>query len=88
MENQQPKKSAEIKIRCTDDFKKYVKNLSAKHDLPMTKIVELGFRKFDEKYQCATAKPKKVIHQADPVLIRELSKIGNNINQLARAVNI
>lgn len=82
-----PRRTSEIKIRCTPDFKKFVKDLGSKHNLPMTRIVELGFKKFDEKYQCDKPKSSKVIHQADPKLIYEISKIGNNINQLARAIN-
>lgn len=32
-------------------------------------------------------KPKKVIHTADPELIREVNRIGNNINQIAKHLN-
>lgn len=33
-------------------------------------------------------KPKKIVQAADPDLLRHLARIGNNLNQIARAVNM
>lgn len=32
-------------------------------------------------------KPRKVVHVADPELVRQVARIGNNLNQIARRVN-
>jgi len=34
------------------------------------------------------AKPKKIIHSADPELVRHVAWIGNNINQIAKHLNV
>jgi len=79
------KKTAEIKIRCTPRFKEWAKQKAEKHGLNLSEIVEAGFRKFDEKY--GKTKSQKVVHVADPELLRQLAKIGNNINQITKKVN-
>lgn len=33
-------------------------------------------------------KPKVIIHSADPDLVRHVAKIGNNINQIAKNLNL
>lgn len=33
-------------------------------------------------------KPRVIVHSADPVLIRHVAKIGNNINQIAKNLNL
>lgn len=79
------KKTAEIKIRCTPKFKEWAKQKAEKHGLTLSDMVEAGFRKFDDKY--GKTKSQKVVHVADPELLRQIAKIGNNINQIAKKVN-
>lgn len=72
---------AEIKIRCSPRFKSAFKAKAKELDLSMSELVRKAYLRIDSKIE------RKVIHQADPKLILELSKIGNNLNQIARAIN-
>ena len=42
----------------------------------------------DQKIEKPQAKAKKIIHAADPELIRHVAWIGNNINQIAKNLNL
>lgn len=42
----------------------------------------------NQEAKAPEAKAKRVIHSADPELIREVAKIGININQIAKHLNI
>ncbi|MDY0138021.1 MAG: plasmid mobilization relaxosome protein MobC [Thiomicrospira sp.] len=44
-------------------------------------------RSLGDQSRQLTQSPKTVIHQADPELVREVAKIGNNLNQIARHLN-
>ncbi|MFA6700796.1 MAG: MobC family plasmid mobilization relaxosome protein [Thiomicrospira sp.] len=50
-------------------------------------VSDLVRRSLSEQSRQLTQSPKTIIHQADPVLIREVAKIGNNLNQIARHLN-
>jgi len=80
------KKTAEIKVRCTLEFKGWVQEMARQKNKTISDMVVIGWEKFDKNYVAET-KPRKIIHQADPALIRKISKIGNNLNQIARKIN-
>lgn len=41
----------------------------------------------DQPIPQPNAKPKKIVHSADPELIRQINRIGININQIAKYLN-
>ena len=71
-------RNKEIKIRLTDAEHRRLSELSCGKPLaPWLRNLGLGEREFD------FSEPAK----ADPDLLRHLSAIGNNVNQIARAMN-
>ena len=42
----------------------------------------------DQKIEQPKPKAKKIIHAADPELVRHVAWIGNNINQIAKHLNL
>ena len=72
-----------IQIRLTDTEFNDIK----------TRAGELGTSTFlrqlalGQKIEQPKAKAKKVIHAADPELVRHVAWIGNNINQIAKHLN-
>ena len=72
-----------IQIRLTDTEFNDIK----------TRAGELGTSTFlrqlalGQKIEQPKAKAKKIIHAADPELVRHVAWIGNNINQIAHKVN-
>lgn len=81
MAKEKQKKSAEIKVRVTPQFKTAFKKKAVELNLSMSQLVEKSYVRIDDKIS------RKVIHQADPKLIYEVAKIGGNINQIARSLN-
>lgn len=80
-----PARATFVKVRCTDDERQV---WQAKAEAEGVTVADLLRRGAD----MPTGKPKQrpVIRrttEADPALIRQLAAIGNNLNQLARAVN-
>jgi hypothetical protein len=73
-----------IQIRLTDTEFNEIKNRSG----------ELGTSTFlrqlalGQKIEQPKAKPKKIIHSADPELVRHVAWIGNNVNQIAKHLNV
>jgi hypothetical protein len=72
---------AEIKVRCSPNFKKAFKRKADELNLSMSEMVRSSYTRIDAKVE------KKVVHSADPKLIFQLAKIGNNVNQIARILN-
>lgn len=70
-----------IYFRATRDEKELLKAKSESYDLNLSEwLRQLAFK----------GKPRKKVRSvpdADPLLIRELNRIGNNMNQLARNAN-
>lgn len=72
-----------IQIRLTDDEMKEIKKRAGN----ITTSTFLRQLALEQPIPQPTSKPKKVIHSADPELIREVNRIGININQLAKHAN-
>jgi hypothetical protein len=72
---------AEIKVRCSPNFKKAFKRKADELNISMSQMVRNAYTRIDAKIE------KKVVHVADPKLIFQLAKIGNNVNQIARILN-
>ena len=70
------KRNATITIRCTEDERDKIKARAESHSLSLSDFV----------LRSALGKKIVVINGLDEV-IRQMKAIGNNINQLARAVN-
>jgi len=72
-----------IQIRLTDDelleIKKRAGNITTSTFLRQSALAQ--------PIAQPNPKPKKVIHSADPELIREVNRIGININQITKHLN-
>ena len=72
-------KSSRLYVRChADEIAKW-KNRAIQHDLSLSSYARLCLNKGSAVSR---------IVRADPVLVRQLVAIGNNLNQIARRVNI
>lgn len=78
------KRDKKIQIRLSDDEKNQLLKNADGLELS-TYLRQVGLK---QKAQAPKPVSKKVIHTADPELIREISKIGININQMAKHLNI
>jgi len=74
-----------IKVRVTEEEADRWKNKAAAAGLSVSDLIR---QRLDEiQIECHQRKSKKVVHLADPDLIREIAKIGNNLNQVARYIH-
>ena len=77
-----PKRGHKISIRASDEELDELRNRAA--DQPLAEwLRELGLSQQRKRERQRWTSPPQV----DPQLIRHLSMIGNNINQIARALN-
>lgn len=77
-------KDKKVQIRMTADEKSLILERAQGADIS-TFLRDLGLG-YEPKIP--EQKPKVVIHSADPELVKEVAKIGNNINQIAKHLNI
>ena len=70
------KRNVTITVRCTEDERDKIRGRAEQHGLPLSDYV----------LRSALGKKIVVINGLDEV-VRQMKAIGNNINQLARAVN-
>lgn len=73
-----------VQIRMSADEKALILERAQGADIS-TFLRDLGL---GHKPKIPEKKPKVVIHSADPELVREVAKIGNNINQIAKHLNL
>ena len=71
-----------IQIRLSDEEMMEIKKRSG--DNVSTFLRKLAL---EQPIPKPSAKPKQVVHSADPELIREVNRIGININQITRHLN-
>lgn len=71
-----------IQIRLTDEEMREIKKRSG--DNVSTFLRQLAL---EQPIPKLSSKPKQVVHSADPELIREVNRIGININQITRHLN-
>lgn len=72
-----------IQIRLTDDELLEIKKRAGN----VTTSTFLRQAALNQPIAQPKSKPTKVIHSADPELIREINRIGININQITRHLN-
>jgi len=75
-----------IHIRVTDAERQAWQLIAQSHQLTVADLIR---RKLGESQPTGRQpkRRKRLCQQADPVLIRELARIGNNLNQIARWAN-
>jgi hypothetical protein len=71
-------------FRVTESEMTTIKSLAKSRGLSMSDFCRSKI--FDTK-PGASNRVRKVVHVADPELIRQIGWIGNNLNQVARAAN-
>ena len=72
-----------LKIRVSDDEIVDIKKRAGRHD--MSNYVR-GLV-LDQPIAAPEPKHKKIVHSADPELVRAINRIGININQIAKQTN-
>lgn len=77
-------KDKKVQIRMTAEEKTLILERAQGADIS-TFLRELGLG-HDPKIP--KQKPRVIVHSADPELIRYIAKIGNNINQIAKNLNL
>ena len=77
-------KDKKVQIRMSADEKALILKRAQGADIS-TFLRELGLGR---EPKIPKQKPKVIIHSADPELIRHIAKIGNNINQIAKNLNL
>lgn len=75
-----------VKVRCTEEERQ---QWQARASAECVTVSDLLRRGADMPTGKPTARPVvRKVAEADPMLVRQLAQIGNNVNQLARAVNM
>lgn len=72
-----------LKIRVSDNELLDIKKRAGIHD--MSAYVRGVI--LDQPIAAPEPKHKKIVHSADPELVRAVNRIGNNINQIAKQTN-
>ena len=72
-----------LKIRVSDDELLDIKKRAGSHD--MSNYVRSVI--LDQPIVAPEPKHKKIVHSADPELVRAVNRIGININQIAKQTN-
>ena len=72
-----------LKIRVTDQEIADIKKRTGSHDMSnyVRKLI------LDQPIAPPESKHKKIVHSADPELVRAINRIGININQIAKQTN-
>lgn len=77
-------KDKKVQIRMTAEEKSHILERAKGADIS-TFLRELGL---GHEPKIPKEKPQVIVHSADPDLIRYVAKIGNNINQIAKNLNL
>ena len=72
-----------LKIRVSDDEILDIKKRAGRHDMA---TYARGLI-LDQPVAAPEPKTKKIVHSADPELVRAINRIGININQIAKQTN-
>ena len=77
-----------IKARFTETEDSRLKREADAAGISVSQLVRLRAIGKEEELSCHhTTAPKVIVHSADPELLRQIAKIGGNINQIARHLN-
>lgn len=84
------RRDKELTIRLTDDELQRLRAVAARLGLPMADLVRLCLFVVGADVRAGDLLPRRErldVRRADPVLLREVARMGNNLNQIARAAN-
>ena len=73
-----------LKIRVSDDEIVDIKKRAGRHDMS---TYARGLI-LDQPVAAPELKTKKIVHSADPELVRHVAWVGNNMNQIAKHLNL
>ena len=74
-------KTALLQLRLTPEEKQEWSDIAASHGISLSELVRI-------RVNGARKSRKKPSPNVDPILLREIVRIGTNINQIAKALNI
>ena len=80
-----PRKVTFIKVRCTEDERELWQQKANDQGMTVSDLLRRGADMDTGKRKHRPIKRKVV--ELDPTTVRQLAGIGNNLNQLAKAVN-
>lgn len=84
------KREETVKIRMTEAEKNRLKETARREHTTLARLIRQAVLAEAEKL-AQNDRPRTVhqivVHAADPALVREIARIGNNINQIARTLN-
>lgn len=84
--SERPARDKFVKIRTTSDERDVWQALADEEGVSLADLIRQRLN--DSALKSPKSKSvQRVVVEADPKVIRELSRIGSNMNQLARAVN-
>lgn len=76
-----------VKIRMTEAEKTQLKEVARRERTTLARLIrEAVLQEAKDRHKNVTYK-QVIVHAADPALVREIARIGNNINQIARTLN-
>lgn len=76
-----------VKIRMTEAEKTQLKEVARRERTTLARLIrEAVLQEAKDRHKNVTYK-QVIVHAADPALVREVARIGNNINQIARTLN-
>ena len=76
-----------VKIRMTEAEKTQLKEVAKRERTTLARLIrEAVLQEAKDRHKNVTYK-QVIVHAADPALVREVARIGNNINQIARTLN-
>ena len=76
-----------VKIRMTEAEKTQLKEVAKRERTTLARLIrEAVLQEAKDRHKNVTYK-QVIVHAADPALVREVARIGNNINQIARKAN-
>jgi len=81
------KKVSEVKIRLTLSERESWKLKAESHGMTLSNYIRVLMQSDEVKRSPILKRTKRDYVQADPELLRQLASIGNNINQIAKAIN-
>lgn len=87
MVNSKSPRDKQIKIRLTKDELAGLKLIAEKQDKTLTDLVREKLNLEAVNRTPLSSKSQRAYTKADPQLILEIARIGNNLNQLARKAN-
>ncbi len=79
------KKTAVFFVRIEPELRERIVNYCNEAGLTLSEFLRAGLDRAVQKIE--RSRPRQIVHAADPELVREVARIGNNLNQIARRVN-